>query len=1287
MDTISYHSSFLESDSILAGGGEMGRLMREHDWASTPLGPVEAWPQSLRTAVSICLASHFPMLIWWGPDLVKLYNDAYRPMLLQKHPKALGQRGRECWPEIWDIIGPMLEGVLTRGEATWSENQLLPLERNGFAEECYFTFSYSPIRDESGGIGGVFTAVTETTRQVLGERRLRILRELATETAEAHSLSQVCQVAAERLSGNPADLPFALLYLLSPDGKQACLAGSAGLPSCSTVSPERIDLDDETAAWSFPSVVEAGAPVLIDDLAGRYAEVAGYFSSHDAPPPRSALALPIIGANLERLYGFLVAGISPYRPLDDEYRGFLTLVAGQIATSCDSARAYQDAQERAAALAEIDRAKTAFFSNVSHEFRTPLTLSLGPLEAVLADTEHALTEEQRRLLEMVRRNELRQLKLVNTLLDFSRIEAGRIDATYVPTDLSALTADLASSFRSILEHAGLQLIVECAPLPEPVYVDRDMWEKIVLNLLSNAFKFTFRGYVRVALEAVGDAVELRVEDTGVGIRADDLPHLFERFYRAHSIRSRAYEGSGIGLALVQELVRLQGGSITVESVEGAGSSFIVRLPGGNAHLPAERLSDTHALSSTALGTDLYIEEAMRWLPETTHPVDEMPSFEGLEPSSSRAATGLSDGQSSLATLSHLLVVDDNADMRDYLKRILSPAYRITLANDGKQALDLIRTLHPDLVISDVMMPGLDGFALLAALRDDPATHSLPIILLSARAGEEATLAGIQAGADDYLVKPFSTRELLVRVQARLEIARLRAEAEAARQRLHDLFMQAPALICLLRGPEHVFELANPRYQRIVGRQESDLIGKPIREALPELEGQGFFELLDQVYASGEPFIGSELPVSLNRHRDGTRAIEIFNFVYQPARNARGEIDGILVHAVEVTEQVRASHLAQEREERLVALLESAGEGIYGVDTQGNCTFINRAGAAMFGYEPEELRGKLMHEIVHHHRSDGTDYPRSDCPILQALVTGEGIRVDSEVFWRRDGGSFPIEYASYPIRMSGKIVGAVVTFMDVSERKDLEQRKDAFIGMASHELRTPITSMKGNLQLAERRIARLVQQSEKLPGEGNKLIDEIAALIARSMRQIGVQTRLINDLLDVSRLQANKLELFPSLCDLVSIVRETVADQRAATPNRALLFEQEHAEPLFVMADADRIGQVVSNYLTNAIKYSPSSEPVEVGLSAYGRDARVWVRDRGPGLSREQQQQVWERFYQVPGLSVQSGSGQGLGLGLYICQTLISRHDGQVGVESVKGKGSTFWFTLPLADPHTQPVID
>src|SRR5581483_506404 len=373
--------------------------------------------QSLKTSVSICLASRFPILIWWGPEFVKLYNDAYAAIIGDKHPRALGAPGREVWPEIWDIIGPMLASVIERGEATWSADQMLPLRRKGYSEECYFTFSYSPIRDETGGVGGVFTAVSETTARVVGERRLAALRELAAATVEARTAEDACAAAARALAEYPADLPFALIYLLDADGQQARLAGAAGLAPDAPARPAVVELagDHAAGAWPLGRVVRAG-PLVLGDLAERFGVLPG---GPWPEPTHTAVVLPIAQAGQERPAGVLVAGVSPRRALDDEYRGFLDLVAGQLAAAIADARANEAERARAEALVELDRAKTAFFSNVSHEFRTPLTLTLGPLEDLLGEARGPLSPSQRTELEVAHRNALRLLRLVNTLLDFS----------------------------------------------------------------------------------------------------------------------------------------------------------------------------------------------------------------------------------------------------------------------------------------------------------------------------------------------------------------------------------------------------------------------------------------------------------------------------------------------------------------------------------------------------------------------------------------------------------------------------------------------------------------------------------------------------------------------------------------------------------------------------------------------------------------------------------------------------------------------------------------------------
>src|ERR1700704_5819224 len=555
----------------LIGGGEMGKLIRSMDWAKTPLGPIESWPQSLRTTISLCLASNFPIALAWGPKHVQIYNDGYWPICGEKHPGAMGQDFTECWAAPWPVIGEAFERALA-GETSFLENQRMFLDRNGYLEETFFTFSFSPIRDDAG-VAGLFHPVTETTSRMLSERRTRALRDLAARAGKAQTIEEACTLAAQTLSEYQLDIPFVLFYLFDDGAKEARLVASTGLPQESIAMAAVVDLGaSQPLAWPLSEVARNGPAQLVDDLETRF----GRLSCGEYPESlKQALALPITPPGCEKPVGILVAGVSSRLALNETYRAFFDLLAATVTTQVANARAYEEERKRAEALAEIDRAKTAFFSNVSHEFRTPLTLMLGPLEDELAECVSPLPPARRERLETAHRNSLRLLKLVNTLLDFSRIEAGRVQASYEAIMLDTYTAELVSGFRSASEKANLTLTLDCPPLPERVYVDKDMWEKVVLNLLANAFKHTFDGGIRTTLNWCGDRVEFAVTDSGVGIPEAELPRLFERFHRVKGAKARTHEGTGIGLALVQELVSLHSGVVCIESEEGKGSSFTV----------------------------------------------------------------------------------------------------------------------------------------------------------------------------------------------------------------------------------------------------------------------------------------------------------------------------------------------------------------------------------------------------------------------------------------------------------------------------------------------------------------------------------------------------------------------------------------------------------------------------------------------------------------------------------------------------------------------------------------
>ncbi|HXO73735.1 MAG TPA: GAF domain-containing sensor histidine kinase, partial [Puia sp.] len=521
---------------FLSGGGEMGQRIRDFDWSATPLGPVDTWPQSLRTCIRIMLTSRQPIWIGWGKQLIKFYNDPYQAIVGGKHPWALGQPASVVWKDIWREIGPMLHAVMEKDEGTYRESQLLIMERNGYPEETYYTFSYTPIPGDDGGTAGMICANSDDTEKIIGERQLRTLMQLGKRLTDLQTSQDVIDSTLQTLKDNPHDFPFVQFRMA---GEEGSLAEECGL----------------AARNRGPQIVEN-----IGEKVGEMTNGAWEI------PPHKGIILPVFQSGKLEAFGFLVIGLNPYRLPDEKYTGFFSLTADQITNSLSDLYALDAERKKAAALREIDRAKTTFFSNISHEFRTPLTLLLGPIEDVLNDPESKDINRYR--MGVAYRNVLRMQKLVNTLLDFSRIEAGRTEGQYSRVDIYALTRDLASSFRSAVERAGMQLTVTSGTVTDDVYVDVDQWERIILNLVSNAFKYSQEGSIAVHVEQAGAEVLVRVSDTGVGIPEDQLDMIFDRFHRIESVQGRSQEGTGIGLAMVKELVRLHQGTITVTSTPG-----------------------------------------------------------------------------------------------------------------------------------------------------------------------------------------------------------------------------------------------------------------------------------------------------------------------------------------------------------------------------------------------------------------------------------------------------------------------------------------------------------------------------------------------------------------------------------------------------------------------------------------------------------------------------------------------------------------------------------------------
>jgi len=1227
------------TEQFLSGGGEMGKLIRSMDWSKTALGPISSWPQSLRTSVSLCLSSTFPILIAWGPETIQIYNDSYRPICGAMHPASMGQSFRICWESALEVVGDKFTRG-QQGEGTYITDQQMFLFRYGYLEEAFMTFSFAPIRDESGGIGGIFHPITETTEKMLSARRTLSLREIAAAIGKAKTVEEIGSESAGKYTEYVNDLPFLLFYRYDAEGQSASLISAAGLDTATQLAQQTVDLQlDLPNSWPLAKSQNDSSTYTVDNLQDLF----GNFSCLPYPEaPQNAVIKTIYISGQQEPFGFLVAGVSSRRALDEAYLGFYDILGNTFNTAVSNVYAYEQEQKRAEALAEIDRSKTAFFSNVSHEFRTPLTLMLGPLEDLM---QQSLAEEIKMPVEATHRNAQRLLKLVNNLLDYSRVEAGRAKAAYECLDLSELSADLASSFRSIVESAGMELTVDCQPLLSPIYADRQMWEKIVLNLLSNAFKYTLQGAIHVSLVEEQSQVVFSVQDTGVGIPAKELPHMFERFHRIENTAGRTHEGTGIGLSLVHELVQLHGGQISVDSVEGTGSTFRVIIPTGKTHLPEDHIiKESNDNSSSAL-KNAFLQEAASLLQDEKHEESELEEFS--------PAFGLSrETETALSRDTRVLIVDDNADMRAYLNRLLSPYFTVDMANNGLQALKKIKTFHPALVLSDIMMPVMDGKAMIEQIRSSAQTSRLPVIFLSARAGEEARIDGLEAGADDYLVKPFPAAELLTKIRAQIKISNARSHAE---RQLRKFISEAPIAIALYRGPQHRIDMANQQMLQYWGRSEEEVMGKSLLEAVPELESQGFITLMDKIYLTGERFVSEEIPVKIERK--GKAVDSYINLTVEALLDEDNQITGMTAVAADITHQVTARLKLEQSNDLLQLAIDASNMGIWKKDINTDEMILSDRARAIHDIAPDTRLPFTVSTsmIVKEHRQRVID-------AIDAAIATNGVFSEDYQIVPMNGDSRKWLNTSGKVELNerGEAISVIGTILDITESKEDAIRKDDFIGMVSHELKTPLTSLNGYAQLLERN----AEKKEDL------FSLRTTAKIIGNVRKMST---LVNGFLNVSRLESGKIHLNKQPFEFNLLVQEMVDDATAVSDGRDVQFSA--SAPLEVIADRDKIGSVISNLLSNAVKYSTSGSPIKVHCEQLKGSISLRVEDHGMGISANDVERLFDRYYRVENSNMQHISG--FGIGLYLSAEIIRRHNGRIWAESEPGVGSVFHFTIPL----------
>jgi len=1231
-----------ETPEFLTGGGEVGLLMRAKDWSATPLGPPEDWPQSLKTVVRIMQTSRYAMWMGWGRELTFFYNDAYRPTLGVKHPHALGMPAQKVWAEIWPEIGPRIAKVLSSGDATWDERLLLLLERSGYPEETYHTFSYSPLPGDAGGIEGMLCVVTEETERVIGERRLHTLRDLGARLAGTNVEDEVLNAFGGALAGNRRDLIFALVYLFDADGTAARLATACGIAPGHPAAPQTIPVDADRHAWPAATFAARNPSTLrMSDIDRVFADLP---TGDWAKPPREAVVVPIARQGQERPAGFIVAGLSPLRTYDANYAGFVELIAGQIEAALGNANAYAEERRRTEALAELDRAKTSFFSNISHEFRTPLTLMLGPIEEILSKAPEAVPMDDRRNVELAHRNGLRLLQLVNSLLDYSRISAGRIHARYRPVDLAAATSDIAANFRAAVERAGLRFTVDCPGLPHPVHVDVGMWETVVINLLSNAFKFTMAGEIAVELRPSVDqaSVELRVRDTGAGIAADELPRLFERFHRIEGARGRSFEGSGIGLALVLELVQLHGGTISVESEPDRGSTFRVRIPFGRAHLPADRIGDGVETDVGPSGRrNARVEQALYWLSDGDVETDE----------AAETDTTIERGAGE-----RILLADDNADMRGYIGRLLlAQGYDVEAVHDGQAALDSVRKQPPDLVLTDVMMPRLDGFGLLQKLREDVLLREIPVVLVSARAGEEARSEGVAAGADDYLIKPFSARELLTRVASSLANARMRRQTEHA-----------------LREEARMLETLNRVGAAVSAELDMKQLVQTVTDAATELTGAAFGAFFyNAVDDGGESYTLYALSGAPRESFEGfpmPRNTPIFGPTFAGERPVRSDdITADPNYGLSSPHRgMPAGHLPL-RSYLAVPVVSRSREVLGGL-------FFGHPAPGVFTERSERLATGIAAQAAVA-IDNATLYRAAQNEIAERKQTESALR-ESEMRYRELTATLETRVEE----RTGELAEANANLRaQIEERERIEEalrqaQKMEGIGQltggVAHDFNNLLTIIIGNLESLQRQIDR----DEMEPTRMRRWIDNAhrgaqrAAALTQRLLAFSRRQPLEPRPVDPNRLVAGMSDL------LRRTLGETIEVETVLSGG----LWWTHADP-------NQLESAILNLAVNARDAMPSGGRLTIETAnafldegyaarqaevAPGQYVVLCISDSGTGMSREVLAQAFEPFFTTKDV------GHGTGLGLSQVYGFVKQSGGHVKIYSEPGEGTTVKIYLP-----------
>eukprot|EP01117_Protostelium_nocturnum_P014435 TRINITY_DN548_c0_g2_i1.p1 TRINITY_DN548_c0_g2~~TRINITY_DN548_c0_g2_i1.p1 ORF type:complete len:1148 (-),score=386.31 TRINITY_DN548_c0_g2_i1:179-3622(-) len=717
-------------------------LLVSTDWSKTSLGPLDTWPDAFRTNVILCFTSKFPMSLFLGKDLIQVYNESYVGLVPAKHPKIWATPLSEGFSEVWKELSVMINGVVESGEGIFLKDHLFLLESGDILEEGYYNFSYSPIVQDRHIVGIVDTVASSS--HVINGRRMELLRNVALKTGSIKSESEIPPLLSDLFKGNTYDISFHSLYLKKEGSFQLSCSSNFDEISFPTL------IKKENSSSPFESTFIDDVLKCVEEMNLVQMDLKPYSfpaCGHWNSPVNSCCMTPLLSGE-NNVIGVLVVGINQHLHFDQKYQGFVKVLGNQISSFVTTFKLREENLKRMNELQRLDRNRTNFYTTVPHEFRTPVTLTLGPLECLLNKEKDQFSEDQYKRVEVIYRNALKVMKLVNDILDFHELEDGKMVPKYEPLDITSITIENCSLFTPSCEKENLNLRVKCDDIKEKPFVDKEMWEKIVYNLLSNAMKFTNRGgSIEVNLYEDEDNVYFKVSDTGIGISEKDLPFVGQRFFRANE---GGVVGTGIGLSLVSELAKFHGGDLRVESELNKGTTITVHIKKGTAHLIESKKEE-----SSKLRTISSENPTRRWL-------------------TSLAKSKLRTSSESLSSFdqngSKILCLFHDSNIQEHLSAALNHEYELRFTPDIPETLKRLYTDIPDLVLVDISSHPEDGFSLIESMKKDESLVNVPIIFINTRSGDHK-IESLDRGVDDCLVMPFTELELKARISTHIQNAK------------------------------------------------------------------------------------------------------------------------------------------------------------------------------------------------------------------------------------------------------------------------------------------------------------------------------------------------------------------------------------------------------------------------------------------------------------------------------------------------------------------------------------